>query len=66
MFIVFNKEKIYTYLISIITVVLLFVVASTIIENQTMQVSARNEKLLPIYKVNTTENKVALTLNCAW
>ena len=66
MFIVFNKEKIYTYLISIITVVLLFVVASTIIEKQTMQVSAQNEKLLPIYKVNTQENKVALTLNCAW
>lgn len=66
MFIVFNKEKIYTYLISIITVVLLFTVASTIIGNQTIQVSAQNEKLLPIYKVNTNENKVALTLNCAW
>ena len=66
MFIVFNKEKIYTYLVSIITVVLLFVVATTSTKNQTVQVSAQQEKLLPIYKVNTEENKVALTLNCAW
>ncbi len=66
MFIVFNKEKIYTYLVSIITVVLLFVVATTFTKNQTVQVSAQQEKLLPIYKVNTEENKVALTLNCAW
>ena len=66
MFIVVNKEKIYTYLVSIITVVLLFVVATTFTKNQTVQVSAQQEKLLPIYKVNTEENKVALTLNCAW
>lgn len=68
MFLVFNKEKIYTYIISIMTVVLLLCVASniSIIKGESMQVSANSEKLLPIYKVKTEENKVSLTMNCAW
>lgn len=68
MFLVFNKEKIYTYIVSIITVVLLFCVASNIsvIKGESMQTSANTEKLLPIYKVKTEENKVSLTMNCAW
>ena len=55
MFLVFNKEKIYTYIISIMTVVLLLCVASniSIIKGESMQVSANSEKLLPIYKVKT-------------
>ena len=68
MFIVFNKQKIYTYFISIITVVLLFCVADVLTnENKELQqVNSTNEKMLPIYSVNTSENKVALTINCAW
>lgn len=68
MFLVFNKEKIYTYLVSIVTVILLFCVASNVslISTNTVEVSANFEKLLPIYKVKTEENKVALTMNCAW
>lgn len=68
MFFVFSKEKIYTYLVSILTVVLLFYVASNINfgSKRTVETSAGSEKLLPIYKVKTEQNKVALTMNCAW
>ena len=68
MFLVFSKEKIYTYAISILTVVLLFYVASNInfISGKTIEASSNSEKLLPIYKVKTEEKKVALTMNCAW
>lgn len=67
MFVVFNKQRIYTYLISIITVVLLFCVAETLTgDKESIATSSTNEKLLPIYSVKTEENKVALTMNCAW
>ncbi len=67
MFIVFNKQKVYTYCISIIMVVLLFCIAGTLTaEKETMTTSSTNEKLLPIYKVKTDSKKVALTMNCAW
>ena len=67
MFYVFNKQKICTYLVSLITVVILFCVAGAIgNENKTVQKSASNEKLLPIYNVETNEKKVAFTMNCAW
>lgn len=68
MFLVFNKEKIYTYLVSIFTVIILFGVASNINLNsaETIETASNTDKLLPIYKVKTEENKVALTINCAW
>lgn len=68
MFFVLNKQKIYTYAVSIVTVVFLFCVASNFNnDNQTaVETSATNEKLLPIYNVQTEENKVAFTMNCAW
>ena len=67
MFYVVNKQKICTYLVSLITVVILFCVAGAIgNENKTVQTSAGNEKLLPIYNVETNEKKVAFTMNCAW
>ena len=68
MFLIFSKEKIYTYIVSILTVVLLFYVASNInfVSGETIETSSSSEKLLPIYKVKTDENKVALTMNCAW
>lgn len=69
MFLVFNKDKIYTYCISIITVVLLFCVANMMLEGhgkEVVTVSSEITKLLPVYRVNTQEKKVALTLNCAW
>ena len=67
MFYVFNKQKIYTYLVSIITVVILFCIAGTLgNKNEAIQTSSVNDKLLPIYNVQTEEKKVAFTMNCAW
>ncbi|MDO5555826.1 MAG: polysaccharide deacetylase family protein [Clostridia bacterium] len=66
MFYVTNKDKIVSVTIAICTVVMLFLLASTFKQNNTIQTSAKTAKLLPIYKVNTQENKVALTINCAW
>ena len=68
MFLIFSKEKIYTYIVSVLTVIMLFIVSCNIPtnKNQSMQTSATTEKLLPIYKVKTDEKKVALTMNCAW
>lgn len=68
MFLIFSKEKIYTYIVSIITVVLLFYIANNINinKNQVVETSAKTEKLLPIYSVKTEEKKISLTMNCAW
>ena len=72
MFYVINKQKICAYLVSIVTVVLLFYVASNIkanniiTNNNTVETSSSTGKLLPIYNVQTEEKKVALTMNCAW
>lgn len=67
MFLVFNKQKIITYFVSVLTVVLLFFVASTLNKNiEIVETSAGNERLLPIYNVKTEEKKIAFTMNCAW
>lgn len=67
MFLVFNKEKIYAYIVSVVTVILLFCVASTLkSNNNAIQTSTNVQKLLPIYNVQTEEKKVAFTMNCAW
>lgn len=67
MFFVFNKEKIYSYVIALSTVAILFIIANIIVTNTqgTVFTSAIN-KLVPIYNVDTKENKVAFTMNCAW
>lgn len=68
MFFVFSKEKIFTYLVSILTVTLLFFGVANLQNRQgdTIETSANSGKLLPIYKVKTEEKNVALTMNCAW
>lgn len=65
MFIVFNKQKINSYLISLGTVVILFVMAFMMTSNGAIETSA-STKQLPIYNVATEEKKVAFTMNCAW
>lgn len=75
MFILLNKEKIYTYVVSIATVVMLFGVANILyvgekaqtqeVENS-QEVASKQERLLPIYNVQINEPKVAFTMNCAW
>ena len=68
MILVFSKENISTYLVSILTVTLLFLgVANYQTRTEkTIETSSNSEKLLPIYRVKTDEKKVALTMNCAW
>lgn len=69
MFFVFNKDKIVSYAVATCTIFILFLMATVFnknIDNQVITTSANAEKLLPIYNVKTDENKVALTINCAW
>ena len=64
MFLVFNKDKIQTYIVSVLTVAVLVVVAN--IGNIKTITTSATTKLLPIYNVKTEEKKVAFTMNCAW
>ena len=64
MFLVLNKEKIQTYIVSILTVAVLIGIAN--IERIKIVETSTNQKELPIYNVQTEENKVSLTMNCAW
>ena len=64
MFLIFNKEKIQTYVVSILTVAVLIAVAN--IKNISAIPASTTEKYLPIYNVQTEENKIAFTMNCAW
>lgn len=70
MFFILNRQKIYTYLVSIVTVVLLFCVAGSLNTNNStgnaIQTASTMQKLLPIYNVQTEQKKVAFTMNCAW
>ena len=67
MFFVLNKQKIYTYLLSVLTVIiLLFIGSSTITNEESIETSANTSKLLPIYSVQTEKKDIALTINCAW
>lgn len=64
MFLVFNKDKIQTYIVSVLTVFVLIVVAS--IGNIKTITTSATTRLLPIYNVQTEEKKIAFTMNCAW
>ena len=64
MFLIFSKEKIQTYAVSILTVAVLIAVAN--IKNISAIPASVTEKYLPIYNVQTEENKIAFTMNCAW
>ena len=68
MFLVFNKQKIISYLVAFSTVAILFAGASFFIPTyeDTIETAGRVSKLLPIYCVKTEEKKVSLTINCAW
>ena len=68
MFFVFNKDKIMSYIVTLFTVVVLFLAASAISNDtqKTVETASNVGKLLPIYSVETNEPKVAITINCAW
>lgn len=66
MFLVLNKEKIKSYIVSVFTVGILLGIAFYM-KNQPdlLQVNSANNNL-PIYSVKTDNKDVALTMNCAW
>lgn len=67
MFFVYSKDKIISVAIALSTVFVLFLLATTFKpNNETVETSAGITKLLPVYSVDTEENKIALTINCAW
>ena len=66
MFIVLNRQKIYSYIISIATVCMLFVIAGNINTGKNAITTSATTRKLPIYNVITDEKKVALTMSCAW
>ena len=67
MFIVFNKEKIYSYVVALGTIVILFMMANSVIDNNMDSIQTSSaQKLLPIYSVDTDKKKIAFTMNCAW
>ena len=66
MFLVFSKEKIFTYLISVVTLLFVGVANYQTKDQDIIEASSNTGKLLPIYKVKTEQKKVALTMNCAW
>lgn len=65
MFLVLNKDKVLSYIIAFCTVGVLIVIGATSNLDYSIQ-TAYTQKEVPIYSVDTTENKVALTMNCAW
>lgn len=66
MFFVFNKDKIMSYIVTVFTVIVLFLTASAFTTKEVVETSTNTSKLLPIYSVDTTDAKVAITINCAW
>lgn len=66
MFFVFNKDKVMSYIVTVFTVIVLFLTASAFSTEQVVETSTNTSKLLPIYSVDTSEAKVAITINCAW
>lgn len=66
MFIVCNKDKIASYMVSFFTVMILLGIAFYMKSNSKLLEVSSSSKLLPIYNVKTEEKKIAFTMNCAW
>lgn len=65
MFCVLNIKRIGIYL-SIIFLFLSVLFASNYLSHYAIEVSTANQRLLPIYSVETPDKAVALTFDCAW
>lgn len=68
MFLVFNKQKIYSYIVAFTMVAILFGLTAgmNLTQNAPSVATASGGKELPIYSVDVKEKKLALTMNCAW
>ena len=65
MFIVFNRQKIFSYLVAFSTIVILFGIAFSV-TNENAVITSSTVRELPIYNVKTDQKKISLTINCAW
>ena len=68
MFWVFNKQKIYSYLVAASTVIILLI-GSIYFTNTNMEgieTASKLGKLVPIYNVDTNKQRISITINCAW
>lgn len=65
MFFVVNKEKLISYIIAFSTVAVLIFIGA-IEGNKNVITTSYMQKQVPIYSVDVQENKIALTMNCAW
>lgn len=63
-FFVINGKMIMLSLLMLSMLIMLCLFGSNLVED-TIETAAQN-KLLPIYSVETSEKKVALTFDCAW
>lgn len=68
MFFVFNKQKIYSYLVAASTVLILLVGSIFFMGSnvETMEMSSTAGKLIPIYNVETNKKWISISINCAW
>lgn len=66
MLIVLNKFKIFSYIVSLTTVIILFAMAFLMTNPEKIVETSASAKELPIYNVARQEKKVAFTMNCAW
>lgn len=68
MFLVFNSKKIFSYMVALSTVVVLFMFSTMYIRSdmKSVMTSSTSSKMLPIYNVSLDDKKVSLTINCAW
>lgn len=68
MFYVFNKQKIYSYLVAASTVIVLLVGSIFFMGTnmEAMETGVEAGKLVPIYNVETKKQRIAVTINCAW
>ena len=66
MFFIFNKEKIMSYFVAFSTVTVLFTMSIIVNNKHALEVSSSTNENLPIYNVQTEDNVISLTMNCAW
>lgn len=65
MFCVINSKRVLTYILTFL-ILLLVVCMSGYFTNAVVEVFSNNQRLLPIYSVETDKKQVALTFDCAW
>lgn len=64
MFIVFNRKKIFSYLVAFSTIVILFGIAFSV-TNENAVITSSTVREYPIYNVKQTEKNITHN-NCAW